>query len=98
VLQKDVVAHGVDESPERFRPAQSILSAQCGKHPGKSFLAHVLNGLRGLKPGPKFHMEQFGEIANEMFLGSPVTRTEVFDVTCIECTKLQSVLRQPERT
>jgi hypothetical protein len=98
VLKQYIVADGVDEGPEALGLAQRIFPPQCGEHSGESLLTHVLDGLGGLKARPEFQMKKLGKIAYEVFLGRQVPCTEVFDVTCIECTKLQSRLRQLERT
>ncbi len=97
VLEENVVADGIDESAEAFGLAQSAFLAEGGEDAGKGLLAHVFDGLPGLKPRAKLEVEQLSEVPDEVLLSAKVSSAQTFDVSRIECMKLQRRPRKSER-
>lgn len=95
MLEENIVADGIDEGSETLGLAQCAGLTQPGKNTGKSLLTHILDSLGRLQPRAEFQMEQLSEIADEVLLGPRVPGTEVFDVSRIECMKLQGCPRRP---
>jgi len=49
MLEENVVAHVVNERPQAFRSAQTLIPAQDIKDPRECFLANIVNGVGRLK-------------------------------------------------
>jgi hypothetical protein len=98
MLEEHVIADCVYEGAKAFGLAQGTRFPQACQHACKRLLTHVFDRLRGLKPRTKLQLEQFGEVRNEMLLSAGVPSAEIFDVSRIECMKLQSSPRKVKRT
>jgi hypothetical protein len=92
-----VIASGVDKRAEPLRLAQSSIAAKDRKDPREGFLAYVLDCMRRLEPGTKLQPEQFGEVAEEMFLSFALPGAKAFYIFRIERVELQCTLREERR-
>jgi hypothetical protein len=98
MLEEDVIANRVYEGAEAFGLAQGAGLSQACKNSGKCLLTHVFNRMGGVEPRAKLQMKQFGEVRNEMLLSAGFPSAEIFDVSRIECMKLQGSPRKSKRT
>ena len=98
MLEEYVVANCIYERAQTIRLTQAPVFAQHGKHPRKGLLAHVFSRLWRLEARTKFQVKQRSEVANKMLLCPLFSGTQTFNVSCIECMKLQNRLRGPEWT
>ena len=67
-LEQDIVTDRVDEGTEAFGLADGVLAAECGDHPGESFLAQFLDGVRRQKAGAELDFQKLLKIGDKVLL------------------------------
>jgi hypothetical protein len=73
VLQKYMIANGVDKGAKALGLAQAAVPPENRKDACECFLAHVFDCVQGLETGAELYLDELGKVCNEVLLRLAVT-------------------------